>query len=176
VAIHEKDCTCTHCFVFGDIKIPICNFFPLPYLETKNAEDGAVLGRTIYVCDHCLFVPKYDVYDGNNEKKFRIRPDTCVAGCCVQCRCGEGKGKCFRVPFIIRDPMTLEPLDTESSNLDTNGAQVDVLWSGWNNECCTKKNAYHLAFPRNATPEEKLLLTGAALLVDVTNFEQPEDQ
>ena len=42
--------------------------------------------------------------DGLGEKKYRLRPDTCIGGCCVMCRCG-GKGsggKCCRVPFIVR--------------------------------------------------------------------------
>ncbi|CAN0069867.1 unnamed protein product, partial [Heterosigma akashiwo] len=65
------------------------------------------------------------------------------------------------------------PLKTEASG-DEN-AQIDVLWSGWKNECCTLKNAYHLVFPDGVSPEEKLLLTGAALLVDLTMYEQKGD-
>lgn len=56
---------------------------------------------------YTVFVPKFDVYDGNGEKKYRLRPDTCVGGCCVMCRCGGPKGKCCKVPYIIRDPNTV---------------------------------------------------------------------
>jgi hypothetical protein len=56
-----------------------------------------------------VFVPKFDVFDGNGTKKYRLRPDTCIGGCCVMCRCG-GKGsggKCCRIPYIVRDPNTV---------------------------------------------------------------------
>eukprot|EP00565_Helicotheca_tamesis_P000016 CAMPEP_0185732086 /NCGR_PEP_ID=MMETSP1171-20130828/14926_1 /TAXON_ID=374046 /ORGANISM="Helicotheca tamensis, Strain CCMP826" /LENGTH=297 /DNA_ID=CAMNT_0028401487 /DNA_START=34 /DNA_END=927 /DNA_ORIENTATION=+ len=171
VGTHEKTQTCGYCFQFGDITFPVCNCFPLPYLETKNAS-GETVGKTVYVCDSCCFVPKYDVLDAAGDKKFRLRPDTCVAGLCVKCRCDGGKGKCCRMPFVIRDPHTHEPLTTAGNEKH---AMVDVLWSGWKNECCTMKNAYHLAFPRGLTAEEKLLLTGSGLLVDLTMFEQNDD-
>lgn len=171
VATHEKALTCGYCFQFGDLTFPICNCVPLPYLETKNMS-GEVIGRTVYVCDHCCFVPKYDVIDASGQTKHRIRPDTCVGGLCIQCRCDGPKGKCFRVPFIIRDPDTKEPRMTAGNETK---AQVDVLWSGWANECCTQKNAYHVAFPQGMTEDDKLLLLGSAVLVDVTMFEQQDD-
>ena len=56
---------------------------------------------------HQVFVPKFDIYDANGTKKYRLRPDTCVGGCCIMCRCGGEGGKCCRVPFIVRDPHTV---------------------------------------------------------------------
>lgn len=168
VVIHEKKCTCGYCFIFGDLTFPVCNCFPLPYLETKTP-NGEVVGKTAYVCDACCFVPKYDVFKGG-RKIYRIRPDTCVFGLCVRCRCTGKKGKCFRVPFIVRQPDTKEPLASGATRWSH--AQIDNLWTGWGNECCTLRDAYHVAFPADATVEDKLLLTGAALVIDVTMFEQ----
>ena len=170
VAYHEKSQTCGYCFNFGDLSFPIC-CTPLPFLETKDA-NGRVLGRTIYICDTCCFVPKYDVVDASGKALYRIRPDTCVAGLCVRCRCDGGGGKCFRVPFIIRDPDTKQPILTRGNE---SIAQIDNLWAGWKHECCTQKDAYHVAFPHDATPDEKLVLMGTALLVDMTMFEQKDD-
>jgi len=51
-------------------------------------------------------------------------------------------------------------------------AMVDVLWTGWGNECCTKKNAYHVSFPTQISANEKAVLIGSTLLVDLTMFEQ----
>ena len=172
VATHEKVCTCGYCFMFGDISFPICNCFPLPYLETKRS-DGTSVGKTLYICDACCFVPKFDVFDETGHQKYRIKPDTCVLGMCVMCRCGEEKGKCCRIPFIVRDPNTMEPV-TASANGE-NKAMVDSLWTGWANECCRNKNAYHLVFPDNMSVEDKLLLTGAGILLDLTMYEQRQD-
>ena len=90
---HEKDETCgTNVFIAftdgGQLRIPMC--CNLPYLETKDA-NGAKLGRTQYICDACLFVPKYHISNRHGEKKYLLRPDTCVAGessysCCWCCR------------------------------------------------------------------------------------------
>lgn len=137
VATHEKEQTCGGPFV-------CCN---QPYLETKDA-DGNLIGKTKFVCDwwrkckcilfwlwllctyishhpilfSAVFVPKFDVFDGNGTKKYRLRPDTCIGGCCVMCRCG-GKGsggKCCRIPYIVRDPHTVSinlPVSISSSLL-----------------------------------------------------------
>ena len=176
VATHEKNCTCGTCWMWP-IPFPICNCLPLPYLETRNGSQ--TLGKTVYVCDACCFVPKFDVYNGSNENLYRIRPDTCVAGLCVRCRCCEGKkgGKCCRIPFIIRTPQSLEPVEpgpnvNSNSTTSTVKAMIDILWAGWKHECCTQKNAYHVVFPRDITKEEKLVLLGSTVLVDVAMFEQ----
>lgn len=172
VATHEKKTTCGHycCWVPC-----VCNVFGLPYLETKDA-NGKVLGTTQYVCDACCFVPKYDVLDASGKQMYRLRPDTCFGGFCCACRCDGPKGKCLRIPFHIRDPKTLEPVPSsamESGKLLP--SMVDVLWAGWKHECCTQKNAYHLTFPTGISAEQKAVLMGSTLIVDVTMFEQDSD-
>lgn len=172
ILTHEKNKTCgVSCCC-----IPcVCNPCGLPYLETKDAS-GKVLGRTQYICDICCFVPKFDILDSSGTQKFRLRPDTCVCGLCVMCRCGGEKGKCCRVPYILRDPSTLEPIQS-SATLDGKpiDAMVDVLWSGWKNECCSQRNAYHVTFPSGISAEEKAVLIGSTLLVDVAFLEQEDD-
>jgi len=161
VATHEKGQTCCACCCCP------------PYLETKDA-NGEFIGRTVFVCDGWIFVPKFDVLDADGKRKYRLRPDTCIAGCCVMCRCdGQGsKGKCCKVPFIVRDPETFEPIKTKATE---EHAQATQLWSGWANECCMQKNAYHLAFPQDATAQDKLALIGSTILLDVVLFEQEDD-
>jgi hypothetical protein len=172
VATHEKNRSCgVYC-----LDLPcVCNFFGLPYLETKDAS-GRLLGKTQYVCDMCFFVPKFDILDASGQQKYQLRPDTCVAGLCVQCRCDGKKGKCCRVPFILRDPETKDPIPsgvTLAGNVLN--AMVDTLWSGWKNEFCTLKNAYHLTFPTKISAEEKAVIIGSTLLLDVAIFEQQDD-
>ena len=139
----------------------------LPSMTTKDS-NGNVLGKTEFVCDGCCFVPKYDVFDPSGEKKYRIRPDVCCLGACVLCRIGGAKGKCCRVPYIVRDPKTYEALKGNGGEED---AQLTQLWAGLGNECCTQRDAFHVVFPDGATPEEKLVLTGSTILLDVVQVE-----
>merc|ERR1711935_634667 len=108
-----------------------------------------------------------------------LRPDTCWMGLCPRCRCGGTKGKCCRLPFLIRDPVTLEPLEASSSTRDgEETAQITQLWSGLANEFCFKRHAYHVAFPTSShsgstgsgalsscSVEDKLVLIGSAVLI-----------
>ena len=73
------------------ISMPCCCL--LPSVETKTPQ-GQFLGRTDYACDTFVFVPKFAVYDANQKIQYRIRPETCCGGCCVNIRCG-GPGKRF---------------------------------------------------------------------------------
>ena len=173
VATHEKGSSCG---VFCCWVPCVCNCFGLPYLTTKDGSTGTTLGTTKYVCDLCCFIPKYDILDASDKKMYHLRPDTCFLGCCPRCRCGGDKGKCCRIPFILRNPSTLEPIKSGATKngKDVN-SMVDVLWSGWANECCSQKNAYHVTFPNNVSAAEKAVLVGSTLLVDVTMFEQEGD-
>jgi len=173
VATHEKKQTCGMYFW----ALPcLCNFCGLPYLETKDGSSGEVLGKTQYVCDLCCFVPKYDLLDASGNQMYRLRPDTCVAGLCVRCRCDGNKGKCCRIPFVLRDPVTEDPIPSGATLAGkVVNAMVDALWSGWKNEFCSMKNAYHVTFPTDMTAEKKAVLMGSTLLVDVTVFEQQDD-
>ncbi|GMH66282.1 hypothetical protein TL16_g04395 [Triparma laevis f. inornata] len=148
---------------FGDKRCPCCCF--LPYLETMDP-NGRKIGASQYICDACLLVPKVDVFDEYDRHTYRVRPDTCVGGLCVQCRCGGEKGRCCRIPWKIRDPITHEPVQSshESTGED---AQVTSLWTGLK-RACQKKNAYFLNFPEDASSNLRATLTGTALLIDMS--------
>jgi hypothetical protein len=113
---------CVGCTDDGLVYVPCCCM--LPYLDTKDAT-GKLLGRTQYLCDACLFVPKFEVQDGAGRRQYMIRPDTCLGGACIRCRCdcsgAGGAAKMCRVPFILRDPVSLEPLGD---------AMIEDLWAG----------------------------------------------
>eukprot|EP00592_Proboscia_alata_P006711 CAMPEP_0194354512 /NCGR_PEP_ID=MMETSP0174-20130528/2659_1 /TAXON_ID=216777 /ORGANISM="Proboscia alata, Strain PI-D3" /LENGTH=282 /DNA_ID=CAMNT_0039123489 /DNA_START=84 /DNA_END=932 /DNA_ORIENTATION=- len=162
VAIHEKDNSCmtgSCCFT--------------PYLRSLDG-DGRYLGETRFVCDECVFVPKFVVLDKYGETKYLLRPDTCFLGVCMRPRCGgtNSGGKCLRLPFVVRDPITYQPC---SSRVAGEAAQVTELWNGLVNEACYKRHAYQVAFPSNATIEEKFTLIGSSLLIDVSLFEKRDN-
>lgn len=54
-----------------------------------------MLGTTRYICDECLFVPKFAILDAKGHEAYRLRPDVCCAGCCVRCVCGQRGGRCW---------------------------------------------------------------------------------
>jgi hypothetical protein len=167
---HEKGCSCpVNVLVPTDpqVRIPCC-FQPMPYLITKDA-NGQKLGTSKYVCDICLFIPKFDVFDANDQHVYRVRPDVCL-GCCVKCNFGGPKGKCCRVPFPIREPK--EPYN------QIGNAVIGDLWAGIKHECCTKRNIYEIIYPPEVVTMNnqamKATLIGAGLLVDITTFEQEQ--
>lgn len=166
---HSKPWTCPSCFLVlqgdgGPLRCPCCCC--LPYLETKDA-NGQLLGKTRYVCDQWIFVPKYDVEDDRGKVRYRLRPDVCVGGCCVRCRCGGGtKGKCFRIPFLIRHPK--EPY------VQVDDAAITDMWAGGLHECCTNREMYQLKFPEDADEKMRKTLIGSTLLVDITCNEQDQ--
>eukprot|EP00238_Polyblepharides_amylifera_P013325 CAMPEP_0196582096 /NCGR_PEP_ID=MMETSP1081-20130531/37462_1 /TAXON_ID=36882 /ORGANISM="Pyramimonas amylifera, Strain CCMP720" /LENGTH=272 /DNA_ID=CAMNT_0041902573 /DNA_START=114 /DNA_END=932 /DNA_ORIENTATION=- len=165
IMTHEKGTTCgTNLFIFAlegiSVRIPMC--CNLPHLTTKDSS-GKTLGKTQYLCDHCIFVPKFSVTDSINNEIYKIRPDTCCGGCCVQCKCGTTKG--LRVPFYIRDPTTIEKVDD---------AVITDLWTGFKKECCTMQNSYKLKFPTTAPENVKATLMGSTLLIDITMYEQEQ--
>mmetsp|Transcript_17413 Transcript_17413/g.37878 ORF Transcript_17413/g.37878 Transcript_17413/m.37878 type:complete len:291 (-) Transcript_17413:420-1292(-) len=166
---HRKEGTCginviVGCSDQGPIRCPCCCY--LPYMDTVD-KNGQLIGKTSYVCDAFLCVPKFKVEDANGQPWYRIRSDTCCFGCCVRCKCGGAKGKMCRIPFFIRDPHTHEPLDGSE-------AMITDLWAGFAHECCHRRNMYGLKFPSHATPQQKATLVGAALLMDLALFEQDE--
>jgi len=137
----------------GLIYVPCCCF--LPYLETAD-EKGNVLGRTEMECNPCCLVPLMSVKDASGQKLYSIKSDTCFGGCCVRCRCGGQKGNCCKIPFLIRDPKTMAPIE--------DAAIVD-LWSGFANQTCTRKMLWSIKFPRAATKETRAVLVGSAILL-----------
>jgi hypothetical protein len=153
----------------GQLRVPCC--CDLPYLETKDPS-GRTMGTTRYICDKCLWVPKFSVENGQGQEVYRLRPDTCCLGCCVRCRCGGKGGKCCRVPILLRDPITHEPVQQTMEGKTAPGI-VD-LWAGFKRECCTRRNVYQVKYPTDIDDDMKATLVGAALLVDLTLFEQDQ--
>lgn len=178
---HSKGLTCGQNQVIGfsdkgPIRCPCCCF--LPYLDTKDAV-GNHLGKSQYECDMCLFVPKFKILNADGSTKYRIRPDVCCLGCCVDIKCcgktpGGGSARCCRVPFFLRSPEApFEKL--ESSNPLSEKAAITDLWAGWAAECCTERDLYSITFPLDATPANRATIVGAAHLIDLTFYEQPQD-
>jgi hypothetical protein len=166
IMTHSKGATCA---VFASdceiLRILCCCC--LPYLETKD-EHGNKLGTTKYVCDQWLCVPKFDVFDANDQRMFRIRSETCCFGCCPACRSG-GHGR-FRVPQQVRHPEP--PFDTIPE------ADITDLWEGGRRRC-TKQELLGVRFPHSNQHGQdvraaKATLVGTALLVKTLLYDHDE--
>lgn len=167
---HDKEMTCSHCpAIFwsdgGEIlRCPCCCC--LPYLTTRSP-DGQVLGTTKYVCDRWLFVPKFDVFDANDQHIYRIRSETCCLGCCVRCRRGGRRGGGFRVPHSIREPF--EPFNQIAD------ADITDLWAGFVRQACTKQETLGVKFPPVREDQDrfavKATLVGATLLLNTLLYD-----
>ena len=149
----------------GPIYMPCCCF--LPYLETTD-EKGTVLGRTEMEFNPCLAVPMMGVRDASGRKIYTIKPDTCFCGLCVVCKCGGAKGKCCKVPFLIR-----EPAPWYQTGQQVEDAAITDLWAGFANACCTRRMLWSVKFPSTASRATRAVLVGSAILLDIAKFEDP---
>lgn len=173
IATHEKEFT-----------LPTgCCCGTLPYLTTKDGTTGNVIGQTIYVCDDCVFVPKFHVLDKDGNIRYLLRPDTCLGEFCVRPQCEQGNN-CWHVPFRIRDPLTHRPFyypaveDNTSTIIRrvSSSSQVAFLRSPTKiNACYSHRHAYHIAFPEHATLEDRLTLIGSSILIDIALHEKVDN-
>ena len=164
---HTKPMTCGVTAIVaatdqGPVYCPMCCC--LPYFDTLD-EQGVKVGRSQYLCDQYLFVPKFMILDAQDQPLHLLRPPTCCAGCCVAFECGGPGGRCCRVPFHLRDPITKEQVED---------AGIVWLWPGLKKACCQRNN-YAVKFPKNASSNERKTLMGATLLMDLALFEQSEN-
>lgn len=137
----------------GLVYVPCCCM--LPYLQTTD-EKGNVLGRTEMEFNICCAVPLMSVKDASGKKIYMIKSETCMGGCCVKCSCGGQKGNCCKIPFLIRDPVTMAQIDD---------AEITDLWSGFKNTTCTRKMLWSIKFPRAASKATRSVLVGSAILL-----------
>jgi hypothetical protein len=144
--------------------------------------DGLLLASAKYVCTICCCVPKFKLGtfsagaaasapDGPMPtREYALEPDTCCCGFCVRCRCGGQGARCCRMPFLVRDIATKEPVD------GGNG-QVTDLWAGLAKASCTRQTQWQIKFPQGTVsddPHLKSAMLAAALLIDLVVMEQEQ--
>ena len=123
-----------------------------PHMDIKFEENKKYLGSVrepFACCDKDA-----EVYDANNNIRYKIVGDCCQIGLC----CGPSAEKMAEIEFKI----------------ERNGEQIGMLKKTSANigEYFTKADSYKISFPLDATPEEKMLLICAGLLIDYQYFEQ----
>ena len=96
-----------------------------------------------------------EVYDKDGNLKYRMIGDCCQIGFC----CGSSAEKIVAIEFKI---------------VGSDGNYVGMMkkmGASGPSEYFSKADSYTISFPSGATPEEKMLLICAGLLIDYQNFE-----
>ena len=121
-------------------------------------EDAKVMGSVTEKC-HCGALIDIKGEDGN--PKYKIIGDYCQLGYCLR---EAVIGKCYEVDFWIyeidADPKTSKPV-----------GNIHKVFKGLS-ELITDSDAYIVTFPKRASPIERLLLIGAAIMIDYRYYEE----
>lgn len=121
-----------------------------PTMEITEVSNGAKFGK---IRDpFCACTPEVDIYDRNDNLRYEISTECCQEGLC----CGAACSKLNDIRFHIFQ----------------NGNRLgDIckLQAGYD-EFFTKADSYLVKFPPIATPEDRMMLIVATLLLDYQYF------
>ena len=128
-----------------------CCCFCRPQLNISLAKNNSYLGKIREPCTCCNI--ETEVYDKNKSLKYRIIGSCCQYGLC----CGSSAEKIAEIQFkITKHGQTVGIMKKLTSSMG---------------EYFSKADSYKISFPLDATPEDKILLICAGLLIDYQNFE-----
>ena len=126
-----------------------------PYMDVRHVDTGKFFGRIREPCVCCD--PTVQLYDCQGVLRYVISANCCQDGLC----CGAACQKLNDIEFLIyQNGMVVGRLRKLSANVA---------------EFFTKADSYSVEFPSTATPEEKMLLITAGLMIDYSYFENEED-
>ncbi len=138
-----------------------CCCLERPEMLCTYGESKQPLGRIKQPFSCCD--PIFSVYDNTGTLKYTIHADCCQ--CFLVCRnnfCGKLSGVIFNI--------------YNSSNINSNpvGSIIKKVASGA--ELITSADSYQINFPPEASPNDKMLLIIAGLMVDYQFFEESASQ
>lgn len=134
-----------------------CPFFCLcrSYMEVRNVETDKKFGKIRHPCKFCG--TGFELIDGENNLKYTIEGGCCEAGLCCCGTCSKSTNVQYR---IMQDG-------------NQNGLITKTPSKGY--EKYTNADSYTVQFPNKATPEDKMLLIVASLMIDYQYFEKKLD-
>ena len=135
-----------------------CTCFCLdrPEMLIKYGANNQPLGRIKqpFTC----WDPEFSLYDSTGNKKFIIHADCCQCGLlCANNFCGKLAEAVFNV---YNASNTTAPCGTITKKCATAS------------ELVTSADSYQINFPREANPEDKMILIAAGLMIDYQFFEE----
>jgi len=136
------------------------------YQEASFSSNNNDLGSIKETCWFC--VPSMKVYDHQDQYLYLVHPPLCCGGFCVNC-CAEGNpcGKgCCKASFRIY-PASVGNQGKEGEHI---GIVLKKPKSAFT-EVFTDAVAMDVNFPKDATADQKGLLTGVAIFLNSVFFE-----
>lgn len=131
-----------------------CCCFCRPFMDVRFIDTNQFLGRIREPCTCCDI--DTEIYDGAGNFRYLITGDCCQIGLC----CGADVQKLATIRFdILQNNMIVGSMRKLGSNFG---------------EFFSKADSYQITFPQNATPQEKMLLIVAGLMIDYQNFEKDD--
>ena len=103
------------------------------------------------------FDPEFEVYEANGNLKYFVYADCCQCGLlCANNICGKFSSATFNIcaPGTINTIATITKMSAQSFS-----------------EVITDADSYQVSFPKNASPNDKLLLIALGLMIDYQYFE-----
>jgi len=116
-------------------------------------------------------VPKFKVYDNDDETVYIVKPPTCCGGMCIDL-CTEGP-PCPHCCLML--PWRVYPADAESTNGDAPyvGKMLKIPKETFR-DTFNETSYVEMQFPDEADTKKKGLLLGAYLLINSLYFEHSE--
>lgn len=127
-----------------------------PKMDIIDAHRGVFLGRAFDPCKWCTIDNR--LYDANNKHIYTTTGPLCQGG--VICPCGDSL---FRI--VENTPGHISGQPTAASGV------ITKVFNGLS-EICLQVNKFRIDFPKDASPGDKTLLVGSALLLDIQYFEK----
>lgn len=139
-----------------------CCCLARPELTGRFKDDsGAIIGKITEPCTLCD--PHLDICDSKGILKYKVHGDCCQCGFC--CR-SDACGKCSEVIFPIF------PAHVEDYSINNKIGAIRKVCSGVITELISDADNFEITFPVDATPEDKLMLIGATLMIDYRYYEE----
>jgi hypothetical protein len=139
-----------------------CLFQKMTY--SYKGEHLGEMEELFYCC-----VPRLQINDASGTPMYKVHSPTCCGGTCVDC-CAEGKNcgaVCCRVPYYIY-PATQQDTDNGAPYI----GKVVKIPKSLAVEMFTDSEAFDVTFPDGATPVQKALIAGSAILINANFFER----
>ena len=114
---------------------------------TAKYTNGNVFGRVTEPC--CAVKPTFHIYDANNQLKYIIKFGFCNCGCC---------------------DYSAEIYKADNEDLAIGTIIKKATLKDFFLQCTT----FEIAFPNDATPDDKMLLISNVLLIDYRMFEKKQ--